>query len=36
MHCMLTQIDSLRVMAESELEGAGKMLVNFNVASGYC
>lgn len=33
---MLTQIDSLRVMVESELEGAVKTMMNFNVASGYC
>lgn len=36
MHCMLTQIDSLRVMVESELEGAVKTMMNFNVAGGYC
>lgn len=36
MHCMLTRIDSLRVMAESELEGAVKKMMNYNVASGYC
>lgn len=33
---MLTQIDSLRAVVESELEGAVKTMMNFNVASGYC
>lgn len=33
---MLTLIDSLRVMVKSELEGAVKTTMNFNVAGGYC
>lgn len=33
---MLTWIDSLRVMVQSELEGTVKMMMNFNVAGGYC
>lgn len=34
---MLTWIDSLRVIVEPELEDAVKMMMmNFNVASGYC
>lgn len=36
MQAVLTWIDSLRVMAESELEGAAKTMMNFNVAGGYC
>lgn len=29
-------IDSLKVMVDSEVEGAVKMMMNFNVAGGYC
>lgn len=35
-HGTWTWIDSLKVIVESELEGAVKMMVNFNVAGGYC